>query len=67
MQKIEEGWGWPGASKKAHYFAEGDTRSICMRWMYGGPREQGNDDSRDNCAECRKRLKKRRQQCGVKP
>lgn len=53
-----EGWGWPGNSKKAHYFREGEIASLCGKWAYTGPRESGNDGSPDNCAECKKRLAK---------
>ena len=56
MEKRNEGWGAPGCSKKYHYFTA-DGRSLCMKiGFYRGEREQGNDDSPDNCAECRKRL-----------
>lgn len=50
------GWGLPGASKKWHYFHAG--RSLCLRWMYFGDTQPGNDGSPDNCAECRKRKAK---------
>ena len=57
-QSITEGWGWPGISKKAHWFTE-DGRSLCGKWMYMGSLETGNDASADNCAECKRRLAKR--------
>lgn len=53
-----EGWGWPGNSKKAHYFREGSISSICGKWAYTGERESGNDSSLDNCADCKRRLEK---------
>jgi len=56
MSDTKSGWGWPVYSKKAHYFVDG--RSLCGKWLYLGSLEQGNDDSRDNCAECKKRLKR---------
>lgn len=60
-----EGWGFPAASKKAHYFVikAGNAlgESLCGKWgFWGGETEQGNDNSPDNCAECKKRLAKRR-------
>ena len=58
MNKAKEGWGFPGRSRKAHYFA--GMTSLCRKWgFYGGPLEQGNDDSPDNCAVCMKRLTNR--------
>lgn len=56
--ELQEGWGFPGNSNKAHFFLRGDPRSICMKWMYTGTRENDNHDSRDNCAECKKRRAK---------
>jgi len=52
-----EGWGWPGLSRKAHYFV--NSISLCCHWAYTGPLEQGKDNSPDNCAACRKKLEKR--------
>lgn len=50
-----QGWGWPGNSKKAHFFSGG--RSLCGRWMFfgalsGEAAKQGEDD----CRECCKRI-----------
>ncbi|NVM20573.1 MAG: hypothetical protein HWN68_02195 [Desulfobacterales bacterium] len=60
---MSEGWafvyGARFASKKAHYIQE-DHRSLCGRYIWLGPVEQGNDNSPDNCKECIKRLKKLR-------
>lgn len=53
-EEIKQGWGWPGSSKKAHYFQ--DKRSLCLKWMYSGDLEQGNDQSSDNCKDCMRRL-----------
>lgn len=52
-----EGWGWPEAAKKAHYFS--GPFSLCRAWMFAGHREQGNDDSPDNCKTCRRLLAKK--------
>jgi hypothetical protein len=54
--EIAKGWGWPQISRKAHYFEGG--RSLCGKMLYTGLLEQGNDESQDNCAECKKRLAK---------
>lgn len=51
-----EGWGFPGNSKKAHYFREGEIKSLCNKWIFTGERESGNDSSVDNCAECKRKL-----------
>ena len=56
--KVREGWGWPLSSRKAHYFVDGS--SLCGRWMFFGSLEQGNDNSPDNCAPCKKNLKRHR-------
>lgn len=53
--------GWVGLlnTKKWHYFING--RSLCRKWMYLGTLyEQGNDNSPDNCAACKKKLKERK-------
>ena len=52
-----KGWGWPGASRKAHYFI--GAMSLCRKWMYTGPltANQGAS-SPDDCAACTKLLAK---------
>lgn len=55
----DAGWGWPGLSKKAHYFLAGDMTALCGRWAFTGRRENNNHTSKDNCAECKRRLAKR--------
>lgn len=61
-EKPKHGWGWPGDSRKAHYFHDG--RSLCMRWFYLGEltKTQGSSERRgpDDCAECHKRMLKLR-------
>ena len=58
VTEIKEGWGFPGTSRKAHYFV--DMTALCKKWgFYNGPLEQGNDSSPDNCAACMKALAKR--------
>ena len=59
-EKVKEGWGFPGTSKKAHYFV--DATSLCRKWgFYFGPLEQGNDNSPDNCVACQRKLEKLKQ------
>lgn len=56
--KPREGWAWLSNSPKWHYFVAG--RSLCGKWlMVSGDLEQGKDNSPDNCAICRRELKKR--------
>lgn len=56
-----EGWYWPANLRKAHYFV--NFKSLCGRYMCFNKTdlEQGKDDSPDNCAECKRRLKKRKE------
>ena len=55
----KEGWGWPGNSRKAHYFD--GSRSLCGKWLYfGKDLEQGNDGSADNCTACKRAVAKRK-------
>ena len=55
---MKEGWTWLFNARKWHYFRDG--QSLCKKWGLLGSRdlEQGNDNSPDNCATCRKILKK---------
>ena len=52
----DAGWAWPLNSRKAHYF--NDCRSLCGKMLFFGKTEQGNDNSPDNCAACKKKLLK---------
>lgn len=58
---MEEGWGFPELSKKAHYFVEG--RSLCGRWAYTGALEPAALASPDDCAACTRKLTKRGTGC----
>lgn len=51
----ERGWGWPMASRKAHYFING--MSLCRKWMYTGTLTQNQSSERgpDDCAECHRK------------
>jgi hypothetical protein len=50
---------------KWHYIGE-DGRSLCGKWLHLiGPLEHGNDNSADNCAECKRRLEKIKRKAGI--
>lgn len=49
------GWGFPGCTRKAHYFAKGEVISLCGKVMYTGAREDFGHASPDNCCECKRR------------
>lgn len=61
MTKARQGWGWPGGARKAHYFTVGG-RSLCGGWLFTGIVYDTNDNSSDNCKECKRRVMKRRLQ-----
>ena len=53
-----EGWTWLTNSRKWHYFKK-DRRSLCGKFLHMGSMndlQEGNDDSSDNCAACRRKL-----------
>ena len=57
VSKTKEGWVNIIGSTRWHYIRE--SRSLCGRWLYLGNDaflEQGNNDSPDNCAACRRKL-----------
>jgi len=57
---MSEGWVWALNWRKAHYIK--DSRSLCGKWLYLGKNlEQGKDDSPDNCALCRRKLRKQKE------
>lgn len=56
-QKQKQGWGNPrpyNANSKFHYFKNGIA--LCGKWMQMPflELEEGMDDHRDNCAQCKK-------------
>jgi hypothetical protein len=52
------GWKKLDNATKWHFFND-DGRSLCGRWMtLGRIGELGNDDSPDDCAACRKKVKR---------
>lgn len=55
-----EGWGWPGAARKAHYFLAGDSISLCGKWMFTGPRTVEDGSGPDDCVVCRREMGKRK-------
>lgn len=57
---LPAGWGFPGASRKAHYFKAGQAFSLCSKWMYTGPRETEVVASPDDCAICTRSLAKQK-------
>lgn len=57
-KKYDRGWGWPSASKKAHYFI--GTMSMCGKWAFSGELDPPTKDmlvTGDECAACLKKLK----------
>lgn len=59
-EQPNEGWWWPLNARKAHYMVS--ARSLCGKWgtFLNPDYAQGNDDSPDNCARCRRLLAKRK-------
>lgn len=59
----DTGWGNPNpfrSTSKFHYYGE-DGRSLCGKWgrIAGQPTvEEGMDDHRHNCADCKRRKAK---------
>lgn len=58
--QTEEREGWVGSfnSRKWHYVI--GIEALCGNRILGGRAELGNDESPDNCAKCKRELKKRR-------
>jgi hypothetical protein len=51
-----EGWCYIPNARKWHYIMS-TGRSLCGRWLWSGKGyEQGNNNSVDNCAACRRKL-----------
>jgi hypothetical protein len=59
--KIEEGWGWPGNSVKAHFFV--GSRSLCGKWLFMGElTADTGGETHDDCKACAKKMVARRGQ-----
>ena len=55
---ITPGWGFSPVSTRWHYF-DSDGMSLCKKvGFFQGETEQGNDDSPENCAKCKRLLEK---------
>lgn len=60
--EVHGGWGMVMGLRKWHYFRASDGRALCGKGLWLGPianLEQGQDDSPDNCAECKRKCKQR--------
>lgn len=59
--KLEPGWGLPGCSRRAHYFARDSAISLCGKILYMGDRMHPDDiggvHKGQDCSECVKRRK----------
>ncbi|HDX3854813.1 TPA: hypothetical protein RXP54_003056 [Escherichia coli] len=59
MNSLPAGWARPLVARKHHFFKTGENISICGRWLYlAHNREPDTFESPDDCAECRRRLNK---------
>lgn len=62
LHKHPARWQWPLASRKAHWFPEGEIVSACGRWMFTGESNQsqelGEEPGRDDCRVCWRKAKK---------
>jgi hypothetical protein len=58
-EEPKEGWGFPGQSRKCHYFEA--SRSLCGKWALFRERLEPDTGTKspDDCAECRRRLDKK--------
>ncbi|HHL0958982.1 TPA: hypothetical protein ACQVH3_003732 [Serratia marcescens] len=52
MDKHGQGWGFPALAKKAHYFADGSSTSLCGKWLFTGVLFDEHHDHPENCAVC---------------
>lgn len=64
-ETLEQGWGNPdplNSRSKFHYFGK-DGRALCGKWLrFLTPIDSDdNDDHKDNCAGCKKKIAKHRQ------
>lgn len=54
---VKAGWGYPLLATKGHYFKEGESVSICGRWMFTGERYD-EKPAPFHCKACLKKLEK---------
>ncbi len=65
MSKHIEGWNYLINSPKWHFF-KADGRSLCGRWLtFARDHHASGDDSPDNCAACKKKVVKLREQAAT--
>lgn len=57
-EKQKKGWGFPGLSRKAHYF-DNDAICLCEKWMFIGDLYDDKHDNPDNCKTCMKKRDKK--------
>ena len=58
IDHLDEGWAL-AFDGKWHYFPENDSMSLCRKIGFNfAPREEGNNDSPNNCKSCRRKLLK---------
>lgn len=55
---LTAGWGFPGQSRKCHFFPAERMESLCGKWgFFGGRRFPDNGKpSSDDCVACRRKL-----------
>lgn len=63
MAKLDQGWGFPALAKKAHYFADGSTTSLCGKWLFTGIRIDEFHYHTDNCVKCMRRRAEAQEKC----
>jgi hypothetical protein len=52
---VPKGWGWPNASRKAHYFI--NRISLCNKWIFGGELDNTNTTpGPDDCVVCARKV-----------
>ena len=54
----QAGWSRTPGRKWCYFTPGSNGRSLCGRWGFNTmPRQQGNDDSADNCKACQAKVK----------
>lgn len=55
---LTEGWGYPLAARKGHFYEQGEIISVCGSWMFTGNRctlQPHEINESTECASCRRR------------